>query len=472
MNIKDSLKLALIKIRSRKTRTFFSGCSVMLGVIIVFMFYFALSGVYPVIKKTFYDPLRGRNIVISSIWLNETDEKTVERSFREKYQKYGIKEIYKVRHLDNSSVESISIEGDDIDLLNEDVMNYVNVKFIDTEIINKFLYENYPFDNYIDGAVPAILPLDLLVQKEIKDQNISKTNSKILYELRKSVADKYIGKEFSFCFSPDKQYGSTEIDVISQYTSARCVEQKLKIVGFTRTTIGTDAFLYVNAIVLPNWYFKSFGRSSIDYMLDFLIEFETEKGLNDYLEDVNEVSYAPGLSDQSPSEYNVGYSYAYQSLLDLLEDGIKAIQYVIGFIVGVIFFISGLFIFSTVSKIVSDSKKEIGVFRAIGARRSDISKVFYLYTAISSSIGIVFALVLAIWINTGISILYGDDVYYFLLYFGNTVDITKPFLLFVGFPLMQILIVFIAVQAISLLAATIPVLRAVRIKPIVALREE
>jgi len=474
MNAKDSLKLAVIKIRSRKTRTFFSGCSVMLGVIIVFMFYFALTGVYPIVKKVFYDPLRGRNIVISSIWRNEQDEKGIEESFREDYGEYGIKNIYKVRHLDSLTVESVSLEGDTADLMDQEIMSYVNIKFLDEEIIKKFLYSNYTFDNTVEEKIPAIVPLDLLVEKERKERGITKANSKILYELRKSVVDNYIGKDFTFCYLVDQYVEFPELDIDEVAPSrSECFSQTYKIVGFTRSTLGTDAYLYMNSIILPSWYFESFNAKDYHYNIEFLVEFEDSEGQEAYLKEVNDFIGMPDIGfEPSGSKYEIGYSYAYQSLLDLLEDGIKAIQIVIGVIVGVIFLISGLFIFSTVSKIVSDSKKEIGVFRAIGARRSDISKVFYLYTALTASLGILFALVLAVLINSTISILYGDDVYYFLLYFGNTIDIAKPLLLFVGLSVIPIIGVFFPVQLISLLAATIPVLRAVRIKPIVALREE
>jgi len=119
------------------------------------------------------------------------------------------------------------------------------------------------------------------------------------------------------------------------------------------------------------------------------------------IEDINDAGYA--VQDTS----NMGVFGELQNTLSAVSTGL-----IIGFIV----LVAGVVIL-TMSKMVSESTKEIGIFRAIGMKKKDISFMFILQAVMYVFIGYVIGVLLGILINMGISGLISS-------WFSNFVDST------------------------------------------------
>lgn len=133
--------------------------------------------------------------------------------------------------------------------------------------------------------------------------------------------------------------------------------------------------------------------------------------------------------------------------------------------------ISAIFIFMTVSKLISDSRKEIGVFRSFGATRNDIRLVYYCYTVILSAFGFVLGLIASYFLAYLTSFAASSQVFDQVIPLTRTlkqVDTTS----LVGYPYMTIFYVFLVIILVGLIASFFPVWRGSRIDPIKALRDE
>lgn len=75
-----------------------------------------------------------------------------------------------------------------------------------------------------------------------------------------------------------------------------------------------------------------------------------------------------------------------------IEGGIKVMKWVV---LG-ISVIAGLMLMMTISKVIADSRREIAVFRALGARRRDIAQIYFTYGFMLAGSSLVVAIVLAV----------------------------------------------------------------------------
>jgi ABC-type antimicrobial peptide transport system permease subunit len=127
------------------------------------------------------------------------------------------------------------------------------------------------------------------------------------------------------------------------------------------------------------------------------------------------------------------------------------------------------------SKFVSESTKEIGIFRAIGFTRNNIITIFLsqaiIYTGFGYLIGIVGGVMInylassaiATWFSNFVSTTVGESVNVL-----GTIDST----IFTRFDLESIAILFIILVVITLLVAIIPAIRASNVSPVEAIKSE
>lgn len=178
---------------------------------------------------------------------------------------------------------------------------------------------------------------------------------------------------------------------------------KLFIAGFYGgTALETNRFLQPD-LIFPEWV-QNLDKTKI--ISEMILETVKVTGLNDYavIFDTKEnkenliKKYTPkfDLISGQVDTYNPGFSYddyrfsvcPYPSSLSFFKTVIDSFVYVI-LCISLLFMVLAVFmVLSTILKITSDSTKEIGVFRAIGAQRWDIAKIFLGYTFILLSSGI------------------------------------------------------------------------------------
>ncbi len=163
--------------------------------------------------------------------------------------------------------------------------------------------------------------------------------------------------------------------------------------------------------------------------------------------------YAFGSSSTAIDEFSHGFSKVFKI----------AILVVVG--------IASLIMMGTVGRIIADSRRETAVFRAIGAKRLDISQIYVTYTLIVSAlIGLVSLLVglgLAEWMQSR----YSDQLTTGALLAFNAKDLSQKFSM-VGFSGKDLVYLLGAIIAVSLLATVIPLLNSMRRNPIKDMRDE
>lgn len=146
----------------------------------------------------------------------------------------------------------------------------------------------------------------------------------------------------------------------------------------------------------------------------------------------------------------------------------RPIFYIVLAVLGVI---ATIIIWSMVGRMISDSRRETAVFRAIGAKRIDIASIYILYTLLVALQIIIVAVVIAVTAVLTLNVMYGHEasIYATIAYGVFTSHSTFSFL---GFGLPYTLYVALGVFGISLVALLIPLLRNIRRNPINDMREE
>lgn len=133
--------------------------------------------------------------------------------------------------------------------------------------------------------------------------------------------------------------------------------------------------------------------------------------------------------------------------------------------------IAALMIMFTISKVISDSTKEIAVFRSLGARRRDIAQIYYTYGSMLTAASLVLALILAVIGGMIATSIYKDRV-------ANTfVQTLGAYNTDVHATLLGINPVWICGIALAMVVAafvgiSVPIIASLRRKLITILREE
>jgi hypothetical protein len=145
----------------------------------------------------------------------------------------------------------------------------------------------------------------------------------------------------------------------------------------------------------------------------------------------------------------------------------KVMKYVILAIV----LIAALVMMGNIGKIIADSRRETAVFRALGAKRLDITQIYVTYTIIVSVAvgvsGILIGSLGALWLSHR----YSPELSVSAVLAYNAQDVSKEFSLFGLSPLYSAAIVLLAIAA-GLLSALLPLLANTRRNPIRDMRDD
>lgn len=162
---------------------------------------------------------------------------------------------------------------------------------------------------------------------------------------------------------------------------------------------------------------------------------------------------------------------AYGNSAGAIEQFRRGIWKVARYIILAILIIAALIMMGNVGKIIADSRRETAVFRALGAKRLDISQIYVTYVLLIGLLVTICSLLVgglaAWWLDAHYSP--GLSVTAVITY--NAADITKKFSLF-GVDLLYLLaIAGLAILA-GLISAILPLLTNMRRNPIRDMRDE
>jgi hypothetical protein len=133
--------------------------------------------------------------------------------------------------------------------------------------------------------------------------------------------------------------------------------------------------------------------------------------------------------------------------------------------------IACIIMMGTVGRMIADSRRETAVFRAIGAKKTDIAQIYLTYTVCLSLLIAVFAilagLILALWANHH----WSPEITIQALIAYNAQDLNKTFSIYAFYLPDMLLLAGLSVAA-GLLSATLPLFRNSRRNPIRDMRDD
>lgn len=126
---------------------------------------------------------------------------------------------------------------------------------------------------------------------------------------------------------------------------------------------------------------------------------------------------------------------------------------------------------TTLSKIISDSERETGVFRAIGARVNDIVQIYITYSTFVSILAMLLAVGIAVAATEFLNFRYSGNLTYELISLTGSSNLTTHITLF-GLNWLNIGEIFLAIFFAALIGTLVPLISLLRKDPIKALRAE
>lgn len=236
--------------------------------------------------------------------------------------------------------------------------------------------------------------------------------------------------------------------------SANAVGEEIKLNGENYTIVGvvkrqtesasdfedgcTDDFVWIpysravkmsrNAVI-NNYTFTSYDIGDTDACTEALEEFLYSKMKNDDLYSVTAMS----------------------SLMDSLNEQIAMMSMMLGGIAGISLLVAGVGVMNIMLVSVTERTREIGIRKALGAKKRVILQQFVIEAAVTSTIGGIIGIILGALASTGIGALIGIDA--------------PP-------TLTAVLVSFSVSVGIGLVFGYMPASRAAKLNPIDALRSE
>lgn len=483
--IKDSARLAFTKFKQRKIRTLISGCSVSLGAIVLIASIMAFKGVNNVLNKIYRYSLSGNKYVVES--LDGYQENVNKDKYMNKYSNYDIKNVYikneiksNRSYIDYSSEyynsyseydkSDIDTSGFTLDfskqwINGQDMYSLSDLTATDKIFLNDLVYQDYDITKEYNGAIPVIVPISMVMQnesmnsKKVTDDYVSYDRPTIKKQVEiykkeledtKSTLNKYLGRNYSLMTFDEASINSSGTSVKVKETNIDVI-----IVGFYSTSFdgGWDSSIYISNNIFEIGKVKSL--------------FENDENTNTSLiYQVSESGYNKIVKNYNSTLTPVIDPYA------MYREPLKYLKYVLYGFGGFFLFISFLITFFTVNKIVVESKREIGIFRAVGATKWDVNSLFLIYSLIITNFGFVIGTIIAVIFDFILSILYGNITYYSMAIMGNNFDHTKPWFVFIGIDILPLLLIYLLSNLSGVLASALPALRASRMDVVKAIRDE
>lgn len=504
----DLLNLSWTKFTHKKWRNFFSIFSIALGVLIILISLFATAGLSAFVKQAIASNLDGRYFAVKTppndketgTPRNTPYTKDELNKIKRDNEKYGVTNIFE----EKTAWGSYSFSGlKDPVIPDPTNTNYpttedgwnemsastpLDIKSTDLNFAKDYFFdkdENFADKN--DGVIPVLIPLDKLFYWENKSKPVVGFDNPNpfanLGELRKNIKKGSIEtRNFINDVKANPKYTQTSYDLTilnSDQKTYKPLGVKVRIVGLSKE---------YSSVVVPNWASQKYLKTQFSPQPE--IKNDSSKNLNNFYTPISqpqtllniEFTSKEGrdkfvqmyfMNDLGPVGTNNGDRV--YNFIQPMEDffGILDLAKNVAIGVGIFFIVLGaIFTIININKLVTDSRKEIGLFRSLGATRMHILGIYILYSTIISSLGFVISLVLTLTINSILSLSFQEDVIYLLSAGATNRSVDKVFLLLIGNAWTETILIYFITVAVSLLAAIIPSIRATRIEPIVVLKND
>lgn len=165
------------------------------------------------------------------------------------------------------------------------------------------------------------------------------------------------------------------------------------------------------------------------------------------------------------------YTFPYGGSGVTIAEARRILDSVLLWIVIIISIIAAFILAGTIGRTIAEGRRETAIFRAIGARRMDISLTYTIYTLMLAVRIMIFAAIAALVVAVALQVWIGQEVTLGAQYAFGTTDYSKTFS-FVSLTSPYLLVVAAAIIGTSLLAMSLPLLRNVRRNPIRDMRDD
>ena len=164
-------------------------------------------------------------------------------------------------------------------------------------------------------------------------------------------------------------------------------------------------------------------------------------------------------------------AYPYGSGMLVIEDFKDMFAKVVWWAMIIIGGVAIIILGSMIGRTVSEGRRESAVFRAIGARRSDIGAIYGMYTLLLSLRVVLFAVILGAAVALTVELLFWEETTLGARFAYAAVDTTKEFHLFsVTSPYVAVVLGGIVI--VGMVASIIPIIRSARRNPIKDMRDD
>ncbi len=330
----------------------------------------------------------------------------------------------------------------------------------DTDFVNKVIAQRYPTDEWLtkykntDEAANSY-----------REYIMNYAHEGMEYYGSKGYADfEASGKDFFFAFTNMSLNGLLDDVYLSNmtwdYKSGNQFEEKLtqyKIVG-TFTATGDSR----SNLIISDDLYAAYREYMVETGMATEIVAPHEPGIYAFAitpmpEDREQIEKLVTLSYESGGDYIFTLQNQVMDTLDgfnsFIEVGAKIFLYIgIGFAV-----FSALMLMNFISVSISYKRREIGILRAVGARSSDVFKIFFCEAFIIALINYILSVIATIAATTVFNnIVRGEGINVTLLHFG----------------IRQVILMFIISLAVAAIASFLPVWNIARKKPVDAIKNK
>lgn len=457
MNIRYASLLAATKFRTRLGRSIVTVVAASLVASIMLVASFSLTGLEKGVREMGDTKLASMHLVKEGVFGSTVNpdgtQDTSMLPFRnlEEYKLYtkddGIVEAFQEYPLDpivftEPKVAMQSMDGDGF----RGGDGTFSITARSAKLYSLYLGDNPPA--IAAGSVPAVVSLDVLTS--LADLKFgTKESAAARVEKLREAASTWLGKQVTVSQTPSPEQPA--------------VITKLTIQGFFSTSGLLNTGEY-GSVIVPDDAVGTLTSNPITKVagISYFGSFQNEDTQLKYIEDVNKPNFDGKF---------YRFASAFGSPLLALRELQQTTQKVLLYVVLALLVAVGIAMLTTLAKIISDSERESGVFRAIGAKSQDILQIYLTYSVFVSAAAIVVAFTIALAISTYLSSTYAPELTAQLISLSGTAK-TDASISLVGFNFLHVVGVCFAVTVAGVLGTLIPLSNLLRQDPIKALRAD
>jgi hypothetical protein len=219
---------------------------------------------------------------------------------------------------------------------------------------------------------------------------------------------------------------------------------------------------------LLSTYFVNTPKTSFPSASTYYAEFNTPKDTLAFIDTQSCPDSDPNKCVTLGKPFTISQFGSNSTALDSLKRKSATLLNTAGLVIVVV---AAVIMMGAVGRLIADSRRETAVFRAIGAKRLDISAIYLLYTVFLSTLIILFAACAGAIVATVISNHFSPTITVQALVAYNAQDLNKTFVLF-GIDALTIAKILGGVLIAGTVGALIPLLRNIRRNPSRDMRDD